>query len=1035
MTPGKFLRLLWPDTGLYCIAHPFKPANSTKTVYRHHVFPTISEAVSHVHAHANLEDVYFAVLSLEQEKVWDPDKEDHKTGQKGAWAVRKQSNMLASKALFFDLDVGAEPTKYPTQRDALVALAEFLGKTALPVPTLVSSGGGVHVYWHMTDAVDRETCRTMQWHMRQLAEGTGLKPDPQRTTDMSSVLRVPDTFNWKDRANPRPVKMLGDTHGAITPPDVLKQLISDAMVRHGIVATDAPVTHVSKTSAPLPAGFEAQTFNDFGPPPTLEELGDACAQVREMIRSQLDKTHPHHRKLEQTAWYRGMICTLRHVENGEDLCRKLTAIFPRTTSDIEAKLHQSERYAPAKCETLQDIMPWKDAPCQGCRFRDKVPNPFAACRKSTLAPPPGAAASAIPPAPGATSADPAVPPAPTGAVQQLVAPNPVLAYAAIPNPPKPFERLKTGEVAVVRKDKDGNETTTILLRHDLYPLKRLANEGEQREQHTWRATLPRGKSRDFTIDADVLYDVRKFTAALSHNGVYPNKADLPALQDYMVAYISQLQKSVDADTQTTHLGWTADRQQFILPEKTLCADGTIRTSSLSLGAERAAQHIRRMGDPNVQRDLMKFYAHREYLANQFVLLCSLASILFEMTGHHGIVVNCSGAPGASKSTTLYTSASYWGDPILWPINGTNRGATANARMQRMATNANLPTCVDEITHIPVREAQDLVMGVSQPGHRLRLDTGGVERKQEDGFKSSIMISTANSSLHSLLSTDNAAGTAGSMRVFEIMFTAKNVHSKAEADEFLRQIKQHYGWIGEIFAQFVVRNYAAVSKRVHAVMQDVDVRARILSSERFYSGVIAAVYVAAEIAEALKLLPYVPDEVLQWAIDEQMPHMRGIVREEYRDPLALLTDYIAEKQGNIVVVDKTTGVGANTSGKAVAAETAYAVNTPHGALLGHYDLKTKVLYLLKQGFKDYCAKVGASASRMLEDLNTSNGGRRIVVDRNCRRTLGAGTDLAKGQTYCFAVDMTHPDIAGVVPTLVTSGGTATGAATGNMQVVK
>lgn len=1014
MTPGKFLRLLWPDQGPYCIAHPFKPANSPTTVYAHKVFTTISEAVTHVHEQANLQDVYFAVLSLEQERIWDPEKIDYKTGQKGAWAVRLQSNMAKSKALFFDLDVGKEPTKFDTQADALRALADFLVNTKLPVPTLVSSGGGVHVYWHIAEAVEREECRSMQWHMRQLAEGLGLKVDPQRTTDMSSVLRVPDTYNWKDRNNPRPVTVLGGTAGAVTPVAALKQLISDAMIAHSIVATNAPVTRAAVPHVPNPLGEQA-AFNDFGPPPTLGELGDACAQVREIVRSQTDPKHPNYGPLDNTAWYRGMLATLKHVEGGDGLCRKLTAIHPRSVADIEAKLLQLERFAPAKCETLQQFMPWKDAPCQGCLHRGRVPNPFVAARKTTPAPPPGTTSQgSVPPPPPSAAASLTTS---STAPMQLMAPSLILAQASIPNPPKPYERLKVGGISVTRTDKDGNSTVTVILPHDLYPLKRLVNEGEQREQQVWRVTLPRSGTRDFTIDADVLYDGRKFASALSHNGVYPNKADLPALQDYMVAYISQLQKTLDADAQANHLGWAREYQQFVLPDKTLLADGSVKNSTLSIAAERAAQHIKKAGDANVQRGLQSFYDRPEYIANQFVILSSLASIIFDMTGHHGIVVNCSGDAGASKSTTLYVAAGLWGDPVLWPINGTNRGATANARMQRIATNANLPTCVDEITHMPPREAIDLVMGITQPGHRLRLTTEGVERKVEDGYKSAIMIATANSSLHSLISQDSAAGTAGSMRVFEIKFPIPNVHTKAEADEFLRQIKLHYGHIGELFAHFVIRNRDAVAKRVHKVMAEIDNDASIKSSERFWSAVIAVVVVTAEICEALKLLPYSAEAIRTWAVEEQVPYMRGIVKEEYRDPLAVLTDYIAEKHGNIVVIDKATAIGANTAGQAVAGDTAFAVKEPHGALLGHYDLKANTLLLMHNAFKEHCSRVGASASKILEEL--SSGKDPVVLKRQVRRTLGAGTNLAKGQVWCILVDMNHPEVAGVKPTLAVS----------------
>jgi hypothetical protein len=121
----------------------------------------------------------------------------------------------------------------------------------------------------------------------------------------------------------------------------------------------------------------------------------------------------------------------------------------------------------------------------------------------------------------------------------------------------------------------------------------------------------------------------------------------------------------------------------------------------------------------------------------------------------------------------------------------------------------------------------------------------------------------------------------------------------------------------------------------------------------------------------------------------------------------------------------TAIGANTSGKVTASETAYATNTPHGALVGHYDVKAGVLYLLKQGFKDYCNRAGAVSSRILDELSQPRTASnmppmRIIVDRSVRRTLGAGTNLAKGQSYCFAVDMKHPEISGATVLQVVSG---------------
>lgn len=1050
LSPGKFLRLVWPKTGLYCIAHPFTTPGGHQT-YFHKIFSTISEAVTHVHEMEHVRDVFFAVLTLRDEQVWDPGKTDWKTGLKGAWASRIHANMLASACAFFDIDVGEGPTKYPTQQDALIALIKFLADTGLPMPTLVSSGGGVHVYWHFDADVPADEWQPIALHMRQLAEAAGLKVDVQRTTDSSSVLRVPDTFNWKDKQNPRRVRALQE--GVVSPVATITRIIRDGLIKYGV----QPGTPQPKYVAPPVSELGEQRFNDFGPDPTLAELGASCGQVREIIKSLTDKTHPHYHALDNPAWYRGMVCTISHVEDGDNWVRKLTALDPRDNADVEAKLLQQKQFAPAKCATLQEVMPWKKTACQGCRFADpttlepQVANPFVATRKGTIAAPPSAGSTKPPTSPSTPSApSPATPSSSdtTGASSPpplpplaFATPSPLLVSALIPNPPKPYERLKSGGIQVTRTDKDGNSSTSMIYAHDLYPIKRLVNAETGTEQQMWRTMLPRAGAKDFIIDADVIYDSRKFAAAVSNNGLYPNKADLPALQDYMVAYISQLQKDLDADTQMGHLGWSDGYRQFTLPDAIYFEDGSIKASSLTEGAQRATQFLGSRGDAASQIALMRFYENPQYVANQFAILCSFGSILFHATGNHGVVVNMSGESGASKSTTLYTLAGAWGDPALWPVNGTQSGATAKARAQRVVTNANLPTPVDEITHLPPREAIDLVMNITQPGHRLRLGTDGQEKAGGENYKSAIMISTANSSLHGLLATDNAAGTAGSMRVFEMKMVAPRVHTKAEADEFLRQIKQHYGHLGPRFVQFVVRHRVAVEHRVQVVMREIDNEANIQSSERFWSAVVACAVVAGEICQALKLLTYDPVAVRKWAVEVQIPFMRGVVKEEYREPLAVLQDYIAEKQANIVVIERATSIGVNTTGQSVAGSTDYPLNPVHGALLGHYDVRGGVLYLLKQGFKDHCNRIGASSTRILDDLSAPRAlatelPRKIITNRHARKTLGAGTPLAKGQTYCFVIDMTHPEMSGSQPVLAVSGGVATaGAPAGVLSLVK
>jgi hypothetical protein len=89
----------------------------------------------------------------------------------------------------------------------------------------------------------------------------------------------------------------------------------------------------------------------------------------------------------------------------------------------------------------------------------------------------------------------------------------------------------------------------------------------------------------------------------------------------------------------------------------------------------------------------------------------------------------------------------------------------------------------------------------------------------------------------------------------------------------------------------------------------------------------------------------------------------------------------------------------------------------------------MLYVLKKSFRDYCAKTGANASKVIEELHVPRDGVRIVPQPHTRRVLGAGTEYAKAQSWCFAINMDHPSVSGVVDLKVVTGG-APGGSGGN-----
>lgn len=968
LTSAEFLRHVWPEEGVYAIATPFTIPGTTTRTYAHKTFDTIDDAVRFVESQKARADIYFAVHTLQTHKVWNPEKTNRKTGELGAYEIRTIANMEQAKCLFFDLDVGVSNervTKYATQVDALAGLMHFCRTAHLPRPTVVSSGGGLHVYWVLDRAIASTDWKRIAVKLRQLAKIHGLLADPARTTDVTSVLRVADTWNHKSL----PLRAVSVLH--VGTPSTLPQFVAavqSAITRAGVQETVLDMPH----SVP---GLESNLDHDGlydGPPVTLRALVTACQQVRRIVQLRGNVSEPE--------WYH-TINLVRFVEQGDIRVHQISEGHPaysREATDAKVAQLREKQIKPTSCAKLAEVA--GDEGCATCVFAGKVKSPIVAARYKDPAP-----VVVLPPPMGTT-----VPP------------------VVVPAPPSPYMRMKGGGIALRGKTKDGDESNTVIYEHDLYPVRRLVNAASAVEQQVWCVVLPREGAKEFTLDADALYDRRKFVSTIANHGIYPVSSFVPFLQDYMIAYITELQRLVDAETQSNHLGWSEQHTQFILPDKVLHADGNVKPSQLSIGAARASAQVHTQGELHQQVSLLNFYRNPAYLPNQFYIMASLAAPLFYMTGHHGVVVNASGEAGASKSTSLYTAASLWGQPELYPINGTNNGATVRGRNERVTTLANLPICVDEITHMPVKDAIDLVMSVTQPGHRIRLNTEGIERNGSGSYKATIMLATANNSLHGVLSTDNAAGTAGSMRVVEIIFKAHHVHKKHEADAFWHALKQHYGHVGEAFMQYVVTHLDEVSARVRAMMRTIDEAVQTQASERFWSATIATILVAGEIAHELRLLPYDMAAVREWALTVQVPYMRGVVRDEYTNPLGILAEYLEHINGDILVATRMAGHANLTN----------VIKAPRGQLLAHFDTEEKTMWVLKKGFKDYCVRSGANFLKILDDLsiprlNAEGVTSRILASKNARKVLGSGTEYAKAQSWCFVINMAHPEITGAV----------------------
>lgn len=956
MDTYEFLESVWPKesegNGFYCIV--------TLPHRKHHVFDTIAEAADTAELARGKSDVYFAIHTLDQPFT---------VGEDGKKHYRTHANMKKSRAFFADLDVGADKP-YTTQDEALAGLDHWLAATQFPRPTIVNSGYGIHVYWTLITPMTSLDWLGYAKKLHVLFQEFELHVDPSRVSDRSSILRVPNTFNHKNGGS-APVAVWEENYPTKTS-EMLDRIDGLTIVTGnpvGIPIGGVPL-HMSSQSplTNIQDGFDYDGYS-----PTVKEIGKICPLFQEFVKNPTT--------ISQDEWYFGVLENVRLAEDGHKWAHDLSAMDPArydpAVVDDKLTILAEKRLLGTTCTKMASIAkPERAHICKSCKYLALGKGPWGLAASRSPAPPP-------PQKLNLNSTAPVNP-------QHYV------------DPPDNYTRLAAGGLAFTPPvSKNGAPGVPIrFYDHDLYPVDMVVNNVSRNHDVVWHLSLHRAhgiEEYQFAIPlADHYIDI-KLIAHLSMAGVVVDKEHLNRMGNYMVAYISKLQKAIQNSQQFDHFGWEKDFTAFILNGEMITAEGA-KPISLNTHAKNVGADLGRAGTLQKQIDLLKFYAHDEFIPAQFMVLSSLSSVLLHMTNEAGLIINATGDPGASKSTSTFAAASLWAHPTKYPVNGTGTGITVNARQGRSEVLANLPGMLDEVTLMQGPELREFSMSASQvrPG-RIRLDRNGVQRPASTHDQSGLMLTNSNNSLHQTLAEKNQGGSAGSMRVFEIRYTRSERYSRPDGEAFLAELKENFGHLGPAFVLYVILNYNNVKQRVLAKNRELDTLLEITQGERFW-GVLAAVnIVTAEICEEQGWLFYPADRILNWLVNDQFPKMRSVIKTSYRGSLDVLMDYITSITSQILVVRGQY-------------QTTTIVKDFHNGMEARYELDTKVMYVQRQSFRSYCTREGFNYRSIIEEL-TAKG----ILAGESRRSLGAYTPgYDTGQTWTVVVNMSHPDIAGAAP---------------------
>ena len=883
MQTVDFLRRILPDRGLYIAARLINGK------FKNQVCDSIEELAQQVLAYDTAGvHAYHACASYRDRSVATTKPDGSIWHQ-----VRIQKNVRACKAFWMDLDVEPRnPKKFESQEQACDELVKFCSSTGLPMPMVVSSGGGIHIYWSLENEIMPEQWKQTAEGLKLLSSKLGFKADPAVTGDSARVLRPVGTYNRKDQSNIRPVELVGETNHI--PFGEFSGLVHKALVRASIKPPEA-VRQIEAKGEALNQQFAvAREF----PPCSGRKVADRCAQLAAIRDTRGNVSEPH--------WYAG-IQLLCHSIEGDTLIHEWSAGHPAYSVDqTNGKIAQirGQQLGPTLCATFGSRNP---GGCDGCPFLGKISSPAQLGTYVEAAP------------------------APVVTVQV----SGVTTSITLPNPPNGFTRgipkidgRFDGGIFV---EEDG--ITHCVYEYDCFPTELAYDEALGFETTRWRHWLPKEGWKECVLQSSLIARPADFMAKLIDNHIQP------LIKGKFIMYGDAYIRKLRSDTKLRQLfksqGWKEDDTAFVLGDKLYKKDEVIQ-AGFSHGMHEFLAPFHAKGNLGQWRTLTEVFDHPGLEPHAFMLLLAFASPLLKLAGREGCTINALGDSGVGKSTMAQMMSSVYGSPKgSW----VGRKDTELARMQRLGAHFNLPVYMDEATTIPNKDLRDLVYSIPTGKNRSSMRQDYTLRKGAEWV--TLFVTSTNNSLQTKLQIENANAEAESLRLFE--FTFPRVLAFGEVAKLIPGVIQaNYGVAGPVYVQHLIANRVAIQMKLVDVVGEAERAFEMNDKERFWSQVTALALYGGDLAREAGVIAFNPQRLRPWLLQETR-RMRNVLDDSAVGPVAVLANYLNEHVGERLVV-----ANVNKGMAAVSAK-------PYHEVSQRYEPETKTLWISWKSIKGYIDK--------------------------------------------------------------------------------
>lgn len=849
-------------------------------------------------------DTYFAVSTFKE-----PDN-------------RTAANASQVRCLFADVDVG-EKKAYDSQLTALADLHRFCAELDFPIPIIVNSGYGVHVYWPFIMAVSVAEWKPVAEAFKRACTKHNFHIDYSVSADAARVLRVPGTYNRKF-GTVKKVRARGECDARMFSEYAAK--LADfinpkevAQKQSGGILDIVP-TYVSKgASFKMALGDVSQSNFD-----KILALGDkGCLQIKYYIDNAKNQGM-------EPLW-RSAMSIAKFCVDGEKKAHELAALHGYSYDRTEKKL--SEIPGPHNCKTFASV---QGGICDRCVNKDKITNPIQLGVELKQQEP----------------------------KELEVRIGTLVQKQSYPTPPEGYILGDRG-VAIQYSDGEGIPRVAYVSDTPFYATNTYDRAGERFVQFSY---VEHNAAKSFVLPLSAATGREDAIKSFAKVGIMVPTGQDMGFRAYVKASITEAKKNPPLSMPTS-LGWQ--------PDDTFAFDSRIFSKDAEhivpmYGFENINDTMGVKGTLDGWRMVIHGVIQLERWDILSMMLIGFAAPLMKFTGLSGVTFHlCGNNSGLGKTLCQRLASSVWGNPDRFRI---TPSTSAVAMVNRLGMLGNLPLMVDEITHKGRNESEwfpEFLSQMSDGRGKDRMDSQTNMERRNTTTWATIALMTSNKNMMDYLTAERAHTSEGEIRrLIEIVFYKELKLTPLIQALFVETLPNNYGVAGEAYARWLVRNAENVRMFTKNMYAEVFNRFGAAGDERFWIAGCSAILAAAALlgsknANIIDLpIPQIRDFLLN-----TVKHMREESKRNRRTALDVLNEFTKRNFGKLVVVNDRVAKISGIEVAEIADRHDVCGRVEKGSSKQWVDY-----YIEARTLKAFCSSLSYGFAEFENDLSTGNGDR-------------------------------------------------------------